>query len=84
VVRSLPAERAQAHIDQDQVFVNNLIKNFNRHGITFPIPSGVVANLMESLFFVGIHRHDLGEDAYLECTDILADLIARYSPEGAT
>jgi len=50
-VRKPPSERVQAHVDQDQIFVNNLIKNFNRHGITFPVPPGVVANLIESPFF---------------------------------
>jgi hypothetical protein len=40
-----------AHVDQDQVFVNNLIKEFERDGITFQVPPRVVTNLIESPFF---------------------------------
>jgi hypothetical protein len=50
-VHKPPFERVRAHLDQAQEFVNSLIKNFNRHGITFEVPPGVVTNLIESPFF---------------------------------
>jgi hypothetical protein len=30
------------------------------------------------LFFIGLHRDDLGEAAYLETMDVLTDLVAGY------
>ena len=63
---------------------NHLVDKFERDGTTLQVPPGVLTNLIESLFFVGIHSYDLGEDAYMECTDILADLVAGHSAEGAT
>jgi hypothetical protein len=42
---------------------NHLVDKFERDGTTFQVPPGVVTNLIESLFFVGIHSFDLGEGA---------------------
>ncbi len=63
---------------------NHLVDKFERDGTTLQVPPGVLTNLIESLFLVGIHRFDLGEDACTGCTDILADLVADYITEGAT
>ena len=43
----------------------------------------MISNLMKSLFFVSLHRDELGQDAYLETMKVLADLTARYIVEGA-
>jgi AcrR family transcriptional regulator len=82
--RKLPAERVQAHIDKDKEFIDNFMTKFERDGISVQMPPRVVSNLIKSLFFISIHRYDLGEDDYLECMEILVDLVAGYLTEGAT
>lgn len=84
LARKLPAERVQAHVERDQDFIDSFVEKFERDGITVQVPPRVVTNLIKSLFFVGIHRYDLGEDAYMECMEILVDLVAGYITEGAT
>lgn len=84
LARRLPAERVQAHIDRDEKFIDNFTDKFERDGITVRVPPRVVANLIKGLFFIGIRRYDLGEDAYLECMEILIELVAGYITEGAT
>jgi AcrR family transcriptional regulator len=84
LARKLPAERVQAHIDRDQEFIDSFIKKFEGDGITVQVSPRVVANLIKSLFFVAIHRYDLGEDDYRECMEILVHLVAGYITEGAT
>jgi AcrR family transcriptional regulator len=84
LARKLPAERVQGHIDKDEEFIENFIEKFQHDGITVQVPPRVVTNLIKSLFFVGLRRHDLGEDDYLECMEILVDLVAGYITEGAT
>jgi len=84
LARKLPAERVQAHIDRDQQFIDNFTDKFERDGITLRVPPRVVASLIKGLFFIGIRRYDLGEDAYVECMEILIDLVAGYITEGAT
>ena len=83
LARKLPPERIQAHVNQDNEFVNDFIKGIKREGIAVKASPRVISNLMKSLFFVSLHRDDLGIDAYMESMEILADLIARYITEGA-
>jgi AcrR family transcriptional regulator len=84
LARKLPAERVQAHIDKDKEFIDNFMTKFERDGISVQMPARVVSNLIKSLFFISIHRYDLGEDDYLECMEILVDLVAGYLTDGAT
>ena len=83
LARKLPAERIQAHINQDNAFVNDFIKGIKREGIAVKASPRVISNLMKSLFFVSLHRDDLGMNAYTESMEILADMVARYIIEGA-
>jgi len=83
LARKLPAERVQAHADKDREFVDNFVEKLDRDGIEVQVPPRVVTNLLKSLFFIEIHRYDLGEDAYMQCMEILVDLIAGYITEGA-
>jgi AcrR family transcriptional regulator len=83
LARKLPPQRIQAHINRDEEFVNDFIKKIKREGISVKASPRVISNLMKSLFFVSLHRDDLGKDAYVETMKVLADLIARYIIEGA-
>jgi hypothetical protein len=38
---------------------------------------------MKSLFFVSLHRDELGEKDYVEMMEVLTDLVAAYIVEGA-
>ena len=83
LVRKLPPDRVQAHANQDERFVTNFTAKLHREGITTHAPPRVVANLIKSLFFIGLHRDDLGNAAYIETMAILVDLVAGYVTEGA-
>lgn len=83
LARKLPPERIRAHANQDNEFVNDFIKRIKREGIVVKASPRLISNLMKSLFFVRLHRDDLGEDAYIETMEVMADLVARYITEGA-
>ena len=83
LARKLPPHRIQAHANRDNEFVGDFMKRIKREGIPVKASPRVVSNLMKSLFFVGLHREDLGTEAYLESMEILADIVARYIVEGA-
>jgi len=83
LARKLPPQRVQAHAHRDHEFVDEFIKRIKREGIVVKASPRVISNLMKSLFFVSLHRDDLGPQAYVESMEILADLIARYIIEGA-
>jgi AcrR family transcriptional regulator len=83
LARKLPPQRVQAHANRDNEFVDDFVKKIKREGIAVKASPRVVSNLMKSLFFVGLHREDLGAEAYVESMEILADIVARYILEGA-
>jgi AcrR family transcriptional regulator len=82
LARKLPTRRIQAHAHRDNEFVNEFIKRIKRNGVAIRASPRVISNLMKSLFFVSLHRDDLGKDAYVETMEALADLVARYITEG--
>ena len=82
LARKLPTRRIQAHAQRDEEFVEEFIKRIKQNGIKVKVSPQVVSNLMKSLFFVGLHREDLGTKAYIESMEILSDLVARYVTEG--
>ena len=83
LARKLPPQRIQVHANRDNEFVDEFLKKIKRQGVAVKASPRVVSNLMKSLFFVGLHREDLGTDAYVESMEILSDLVARYIVEGA-
>jgi AcrR family transcriptional regulator len=78
LARKIPAERIQQHAQSDTEFTDNFIKKVKREGIAVKASPRVVSNLIKSLFFIGLHREDLGEDAYEESINVMIDLVAGY------
>lgn len=78
LVRRLPPERIQGHADRDERFVNSFAEKLAREGISMQASPRMVTNLLKSLFLIGLHREELGEDAYTEVMDVLVDLVAGY------
>jgi len=82
LTRKLPPERIQAHTNRDNEFVHDFFKRIKREGMTVKASPRVVSSLMKSLFFVSLHRDELGENDYIETMEVLTDLIAAYIVEG--
>jgi AcrR family transcriptional regulator len=83
LARKLPPERIQAHANRDNEFVSDFVRHIKREGIPVKTSPRVISNLMKSLFFVSLHRDDLGEPGYRETMGVLTDLVAAYIVEGA-
>ncbi|HXD08969.1 MAG TPA: TetR/AcrR family transcriptional regulator [Anaerolineales bacterium] len=78
LVRKIPAERALKHANSDTEFTNELVKKIKREGIAVTASPRQINSLIKSLFFIGLHREDLGEDGYEESMDVLTDLVSGY------
>lgn len=78
LVRKIPAERVLQHAKSDEEFTNQFIKKIKREGITVKASPRITGNLMKSLFFLSLHRDDLGDAAYEESMNVLIDLVAGY------
>jgi AcrR family transcriptional regulator len=78
LVRKIPAKRVQEHANSDREFTNEFIKKIKSEGITVKASPRVVSNLIKALFFMGLHRDEIGRDDYEELMETLIDLIAGY------
>ncbi len=78
LVRKLPSERVAAHVAQDDAFIDTFAQKLKHEGIVLKVRPRVVASLIRALFWVGLHRHDLGEDDFAETMPVLTDLVAGY------
>lgn len=82
LARKLPPQRVQTHANRDNEFVDEFIKRIKQEGIVVKASPRVISHLMKSLFFISLHREDMGTAGYAEAMEILADLVARYVIEG--
>ena len=78
LVRKIPAERIMKHAQSDEEFTDQLIRKIKKEGIPVKVSPRVIGNLIKSLFFISLHREDLGEPAYEETMSLLIDLSARH------
>lgn len=78
LLRKIPPERALKHAHNDAEFTKAFIKKAKREGVAIKTSPSVVSNLMKSLFFVGLHREELGKEGYAEVLEVLTDLVAGY------
>lgn len=78
LVRKVSHERAMQHANNDEDFTNEFIKKIKREGIAVKASPRLVSNVIKGLFFMGLHRDDLGEEAYQETMNVMIDLVAGY------
>ncbi len=82
LMRKLPPERLQAHMNRDKRFFDNFVKKVKREGIALKVSPRVAMNLVLSLFLISLHRNEMGEETYAQVMRILTDLVAGYITEG--
>jgi AcrR family transcriptional regulator len=82
LARKLPPERIQAHIHRDNKFVEDFVKRIKNEGIGVNASPRLISNLMKSLFFIKLHRDELGEPDYLQTMEVFTELVAAYIVEG--
>ena len=78
LVRKVPAERALQHARNDEAFTKDFINKIKKEGIAVKASPRVVSSLIKGLFFIGLHREDLGRQAYEESMEVMIDLISGY------
>ncbi|HRF50209.1 MAG TPA: TetR/AcrR family transcriptional regulator [Anaerolineales bacterium] len=78
LIRKLPPEKVEAHVANDRAFVKAFNARLRREGIRPKARPALVVNLIRSLFWVGLHRDELGERDYAETMAVLIDLVAGH------
>jgi AcrR family transcriptional regulator len=78
LVRKLPVERVRQHANRDEAFTKQFLKKIKRESIVVKASPRLIGNLLKSLFFLSLHREDLGQTAYEESMNVLVDLVAGF------
>lgn len=78
LVRKVPSERVQKHASNDEAFIREFVKKVKKEGIKVSAAPQVISGLIKSLFFISLHREDLGEETYRESINIMIDLVAGH------
>lgn len=78
LVRKLPPEKVEQHILNDDAFVAQFIQKWQEQGLSLSADPKTVSGLLKALFFVSLHKDDLGKDAYPGTMELLIDLITAY------
>lgn len=78
LLRSLPQERIEAHLQGDQAFVQQILERWERSPELIARDPRIVEGLMKALFFVNLHKADFDAADYRAALDVLIDLVAGY------
>jgi AcrR family transcriptional regulator len=78
LLRRLPPAKVAKHLQSDEGFVETILQKWKSEGIHFGRDVKTIAGLMKALFFVSLHKDDLGQEAYPQTMDVLIDLVTSY------
>jgi AcrR family transcriptional regulator len=78
LVRKLPEEQIQAHLQSDVEFSTQFIEACRRAGMAIEAEPKLVTGLMRAVVFLTLHEEDIGRDVHADVLTILIDQIAEY------
>ncbi len=83
LLRRIPPEQAEVRLNTDVAFLGAFVERWRERGVELRADPRVLAGLLRALFFISLHRDDLGADSYPAVMDVLiAALVARIVPRG--
>ena len=77
IVRKLPVEKIEGHINKDTEKLMPLITSLQQKGKIIEENPEVISGLLRSLFLLSLHKEEIGEDIYPETIELLIELISR-------
>lgn len=78
LLRKLPPEKVQAHLQDDSVFAQKFVDHWQQAGVTIRVAPELVSELIRSLFFVSLHEKEFSAGMYTQVIDVLIDGIVQY------
>lgn len=75
LVRKLPEEKIEEHIEKDFAETTPLIRKWQGEGILKEVKPEAITGLLHALFFITLHKGDICESVYNDTFELLVDLI---------
>lgn len=76
LLRKLPQERIDQHIEKDSDLLAPLIRHWQSEGYLIEKDPNVITGVLRSFFTTSLHKKEIGEDVYEATLDLLAGFIA--------
>src|SRR4051794_38420909 len=73
LLRSIPPERLQRGISEDEAFAARLVAAWEDKGLHISQEPGMVSAVLRALVFVSLHSADFQSDVYPQMMDLLVD-----------
>jgi AcrR family transcriptional regulator len=77
LLRKLPAEKIEAHIEHDKDKLKPLISKLKEENKIIDKNSAVITAVIRSLFLLTLHKEEIGKDIYPETIDLIIELISQ-------
>lgn len=78
LLRKLPEEAVQDHLQSDHVFVTAMLAKWNEEGIRVERDPSLVTGLMMSLFYVSLHEEEFAPSVYEKTMQVLIEIVTNY------
>lgn len=75
LIRKLPAEKLEAHINKDTDVLLPVIYKWQKDGIIIKKEPEVIAGVLRAIFVTSLHKKEIGESVYMKTIDLLIELI---------
>lgn len=76
LVRKLPPERMEKHINKDTEDLTPLVKLWQSEGSMEKVRPEVVSGTFRSFIFLALHQKEIGEEFYWETMELMAESLA--------
>jgi len=76
LVRKLPSERMEKHINKDTEDLTPLVKLWQSEGTMESVRPEVVSGAFRSFIFLALHQKEIGEEIYWETMELMAESLA--------
>lgn len=77
LLRKIPKSRLEALREKDIEALLALIKKWQQDGLMIPVRPDIIASTIRSVFFILLHKQEIGENIFSETINLLLELIAR-------
>ncbi len=76
LLRKLPEDRLRKHIEGDNDFGMNIINSLRESGDLIDRNSEFLSGVLRALFFITLHKKEIGQDIYPEIENFFIDTIS--------
>jgi len=76
LVRKLPREKIEDHINRDSVSLLPLIRQWQAKGVLKQENPKAIVGVIRSLFLISLHKREIGEEEYNNTAKLLIDHIS--------